>query len=524
MVKVVNLVIFLAAIITSIETAPVWDDDALMEATGKMLERARSAVRDRQRDVNSSGPDDSYGQSGLESYIRARIAKAVSKSIPSLSPFTEEQLLQEPNESMRLSQVLFIRAYHSLVFERLKTLFEKFQHLIEKQKNSRILNTGPARVAPYLLRHQDLERKWRERLIELCSEKDLDRRAFVNWRKLELPVYDWEHVHNIPLPTFHPIAQVQPLICDDATTGKMLQSLRRLNRSVVRPRTRIKRKGLPLNLQTDLGPTSYVITRIAQIRSNSRPFPFTETQLLEEPNASMPPDRLHLTRAYHRLVFEELKMIKYHFGANGNKGRLEQALAEVEGALQMHQILESKYRGVLERIQNEGIGWHKQLPEYDCPRLDSILCMQSPLEHQNYEYNSQPISDHGPGCCLEASTSQPRPWVVGRLKQPVLIDFLGIADAAAEATPGLAPRFGNSHDDGDSLSDDRFSNELRRPPTDNVGFVGGKGMYPDTSTGNIKRPCDSSLHGHQTTSNIRGADSPHRNTRFRLFGVDLGST
>ncbi|TPX39183.1 hypothetical protein SeLEV6574_g07390 [Synchytrium endobioticum] len=290
----INLVIILTALINIIGTAPVWDDHALMEATEKILVKGRSVVMHRQRDVNK--PFNVHSPADAGQYIGSRIAKAVSKSIPSLSPFTKHELLQEPNEFMRPSQIHFIRAYHSLVFERLKTLFLKIQHRIVEQPNSETLKTGRDCVAPYLLRHQDLERKWRNRLIELCTVTHLDRRLFGKWRKLALPAYDWEHVHNIHLPTVHQIAQDQLPIYDDATIREMLQRSQKRIQNVVAARTWIKRKGLPLNLQTDLGPTSYVITRIAQIRSNSRPFSFTEEQLLENPDASMPPVQLQLTR------------------------------------------------------------------------------------------------------------------------------------------------------------------------------------------------------------------------------------
>ncbi|TPX36886.1 hypothetical protein SeMB42_g05363 [Synchytrium endobioticum] len=512
----INLVIILTALITTIGTASEWDDDAFTEATGKMIFSARDVVNHRRGAVKAFL---GHEPADVKSHIITQIEKAVSKSIPSLSSFTEQELLQEPNATMRPSQVHFIRAYHSLVFERLKTLFLKIQHRLVKQQNSEILKTGLLWVAPYLLRHKDLERKLRERLIELFSENVIDRRVFGSWRKLELPVYDWESVRNIPLPTFY-----------DDITGGMLEILRDRIRNVVRARTLIKRRGLPLNRQTDLDPTSYVIKFIAQIRSGSPLFLLTEQQLLENPNASMPPDQLQLTRAYHCLVFEELKTlfetIKNHFIAHENKGKLEEALAEVGRALKMHQNLESQYGEILERIQNKRIVKHKslRLPEYDWPHLDRIIRMQSPPEDQNYAYNDEPISAHGPGCGLQASTSQPGPSVVARLKQPVLIDFLGVADTTVEATPELAHRFGHSHDDRDPLTDDRFSNELCRPPSDHVGFVGGGSMHPDSSTGNIKRPCDSSLHDHTSRSNIRVAGSPQKNTRVKLFGQWLDST
>ncbi|TPX36424.1 hypothetical protein SeMB42_g07088 [Synchytrium endobioticum] len=454
----INLVIILTALVTSIGTAPVWDDDAILSDARRMIKCARNVVNHRKGALDK--PFLGHGPEDVETYIITQIAKAVSKSLPLFSPFTEQQLLQEPDVSMGPTQVHYTRAYHSLVFEKLKTLFEKIHDRKNKQPDSEILKTGLDCVASYSLRHHDLERKWWERLVELSTKTDLDRPLFSKWRKLELPEYDWERVRNIPLPTFH-----------DVTTGGMLESLRRRIQNVVADRTRIKRKK-NLNLQTDLDPKSYVVKRIAQIRLDSRPFPFTKKQLLENPNAHMPPDQLQLTRAYHCLVFEELRTffetVRDHLGAHENIGRLEEALAEVGRALKMHQNLESQYGEILERIQDKGIRWHKslRLPEYDWPYLDRIIRMQSPPEDQNYAYNDEPISAHGPGCGLQASTSQPGPSVVARIKQPVLIDFLGIADATVEATSELAPRFGHSHDDRDPLTDDRFSNELCRPPGD----------------------------------------------------------
>ncbi|TPX40528.1 hypothetical protein SeLEV6574_g06566, partial [Synchytrium endobioticum] len=211
--------------------------------------------------------------------------------------------------------------------------------------------------------------------------------------------------------------------------------------------------------------------------------------------------------------------IKYHISANENEESLEQALAEVGRAVQMHYNLESDYGVILERTHNEGIIRHKKLklPEYDWARLGSIRSMQFLPEGQNFAYNYEPISDLGPGCGLEASTSQPRP-------QPVLIDFLGVADMTWEAIPERAPRFGQSPDDRDPLSDNRYSSELHRPPSDHVVYVGGSSMHPGPSTGYIRRPCDLSRHGHQTPSNIGVANSPQLYTRVKLFGQWLDST
>ncbi|TPX38492.1 hypothetical protein SeMB42_g06715 [Synchytrium endobioticum] len=153
-------------------------------------------------------------------------------------------------------------------------------------------------------------------------------------------------------------------------------------------------------------------------------------------------------------------------------------------------------------------------------RLDELApadSMQLPPEDQSYAYNYEPISDHGFGCGLEASTSQPRP-------QPDFIDFLGVNHMTREATPELVPRLWHSHDDRDPYTDHRFGNEEHRPPSGPVGFDGGSSMHPGPSTDNIWRPCDSSLHGHQSTSNIGVADSPRPYTRFKMSGEYLDPT
>ncbi|TPX46317.1 hypothetical protein SeLEV6574_g03292 [Synchytrium endobioticum] len=518
MVKAVNinLVIFLAALIISIETAPEWDDHAIMEATAELLERARAVVRHRERDVNTLFQVDNPAD--VKSDIRKWITNAVSKAFPRSSPFTEQELLQELNESMLKPQLRFTRAYHSLVFEKLKTLFLKIQHIMKEQQNTERLNTGLICVAPHLLWRHDLERTWRERIKDLCSVSEP---GFHRLREAILPEYDWEPVRNIVLPNLvDELARGQFPICN---TKRILECYHMRVLSVIYHRMWIIAQGLPLNAQTDLNPTSYVVETIAKIRSGSRPFPFKEEQLLDNPNASMPPDQLQLTRAYHCVVFEDLKTffetISFHFGAHENKEQFEQALAEVGRALQMHQNLESQYEEILESIENKGIVGHEMLtlPEYDWPRLDRIIRMQSAPEDQNYAYNYEPISDHGFGCGLEASTSQPRP-------QPVLIDFLGVKDMTREATPELAPRWGHSHDDRDPHTDNRFGNEQHRHPRDHVGLVGGSSMHPDASAGNIWRPCDSSLHGHQSTSNIGVADSPRPYTRFKMSGEYLDPT
>ncbi|TPX40709.1 hypothetical protein SeLEV6574_g06462 [Synchytrium endobioticum] len=441
----INIVIILTALITTIGTAPVWDDSAIIAATRKMRKSAGDVINHRKLTLDKLF----LGRSPADpkSYIRAQIAEAVSRSIPQFYPFNEDQLFKDPND-YTVRRLQFISAYHALVFERLKTLFLKIQNRMAEQQISEVLTNGL-------------------------------------YSKVCRSVPDFNQVNDF-----------------------------------VGNRTKKILRGLPFSLRAVSDPTPCVAARIAQIRSVPRPFPFTEAQLLENPNASMPEVQLHLTRAYHCLVFEELKTlflrIKYHISANENEERLEQALAEVGRAIQMHHNLDSKYGGILKRTHNKYIVQHKKLklPEYDWPRLDSIPSMQSEGQYSAYIY--EPIPDHGPGCGLEASTSQPRP-------QPVLIDFLG-ADTAWEATPELAPRFGYSHEDRDPPSDDGSSNELHRPSSEQGGFVRGSSMHPGPSTDNMKRPFDLTLHGHQPTSNARVAGSPQKSTRLKLFGVYLDST
>ncbi|TPX46334.1 hypothetical protein SeLEV6574_g03274 [Synchytrium endobioticum] len=410
----INLVIFLAALIISIETATDWEDLTILATTGKMVDTARSTVKNRSRDVGRTSLD----SISKAQYIIDQIADAVSKPVPSFPLLNDQELFQEPNKRMSPSQLLFTRAYHSLVFEKLKTLFYKIQPQIAQEQNSKILKTGLVCVATYLRMHQDLERKWRERVFKLFSENGHARHVIERWRELELPEeeYDWDPLHNNLVPNLqNRLAQGQSPIYNDVTTGGTSDSFR----------MRI------LNAICEL---------IAQIRADSRPFAFTEEQLLEEPNASTPQDRLD--------------------------------------------------------------------------ELAPADSMQLPPEDQSYAYNYEPISDHGFGYGLEASTSQPR-------SQPDFIDFLGVKDMTREATPELVPRLWHSHDDRDPYTDHRFGNEEHRPPSGHVGFDGGSSMPPGPSTDNIWRPCDSSLHGHQSTSNIGVADSSQQYTRFKMSGEYL---
>ncbi|TPX39753.1 hypothetical protein SeLEV6574_g07002 [Synchytrium endobioticum] len=278
----VNLVIILTALITTIGTAPVWDDDAIMKVTGHTRQSARNCACHRRRDVGRLSPD--YINYCLDkSYISTQIAEAVSKSVPLFFPFKEQQLFQEPNESMRPSQLQFARAYHSLVFERLKTLFHKIQHSTEcfsetlKLQNrtiepqiSEILKNVLNSVATNLLRLYVLATKYRERFHRLCTGNGQGLYEMGRWKELDLPNYDLEPVRNILLPNLlNELAQDQSPICNDVTPAGMLECLQIRIKDVFDGRIEDVRRGLPFNLRTVLDPTPYVATLIAQIRSDS---------------------------------------------------------------------------------------------------------------------------------------------------------------------------------------------------------------------------------------------------------------
>ncbi|TPX43567.1 hypothetical protein SeLEV6574_g04994 [Synchytrium endobioticum] len=472
----INLVIILTALITTIGTAPVWDDDAIMKVTRKMHQSATDIVNHRKRDVRTS----SLARILENQYIIGHIAGVVSKSIPSFTPFSKEQLFQELYASTPITQILFTRAYHSLVFERLMTLFLKIEHHATKQQilkkikpqDSEILKNGLDSVAAHLLWFFDLEGKCQDLFTKLSGDHYMDPRVFSRFRRLVLPEYDWAYVRLNLLPALKQLAQGQLQIHNDVTTVEMLEDLWKRAENVIDGRRQE--------------------TLIVQIRSDSRPSTFTEAQLLEVPEATIPLDRLHLIRAYHHLVVETLEnlvlMIKEHFVKPQYKEKLGRALAEVVSAKTLHQNLRSKYEIIIQRIHDEWVNWQDNvnLPAYELAPVDSMQCL---TDGQYSAYNYDSIFDYGLGYGLEASTSQPGP-------QPGYSDFLAEAYMSREATPELAPRFGYSHDDRYPLWDDRFSNELHRPPSEHGGFVGGSSMNPGPSTDNIRRAGDSSQYGH----------------------------
>ncbi|TPX35379.1 hypothetical protein SeLEV6574_g08196 [Synchytrium endobioticum] len=296
----INLVIIVTALITTIGTAPVWDDEAIKKAVQKMRKSAVDAIYHRERDVAAKSV-----RSRLSTeYIKDEITKAVFNSVPLFSPFKERQLFQEPGGSTPEMQVLFTSAYHSLVFERLVTLLLK----IVRHASEPFLTNELLRVSSCVLRSYDLEHKCAQRFQTPDVPHNLHGAVLHQWSRLELPLYDywleprlydnwWDYVRSIPLPTLEPPASHQFEISNDATAGEILENLRKRVQNVIASRNMDVTRGLPFNLDKSSDPTPNVVLLIAQIRSDARPFTFTEAQLLEVPEATCPLDQLHLIQS-----------------------------------------------------------------------------------------------------------------------------------------------------------------------------------------------------------------------------------
>ncbi|TPX34096.1 hypothetical protein SeLEV6574_g08319 [Synchytrium endobioticum] len=287
----INLVIIVTALITTIGTAPVWDDKVIKKAVQKMQQSASDIVGHRKRDV----PAKSVESKLTTEYIINEMTKAVFHSVPLFSPFSKEQLFQEPHVTTPEIQVLFTRAYHSLVFERLKTLLLKIVcHASEPFLTNELL-----RVSPHLLLSYDLGHKCAQRLETAGVPHNMHWAVVRQWRVLELPLYNywWDCVRSMLLPALTQPAQGQLQIRNDATAGEIFENLRKCVQNVIASRNMDVTRGLPFNLDMSSDPTPNVVLLIAQIRSDARPFTFTEAQLLEVPEATIPLDQLYLIQS-----------------------------------------------------------------------------------------------------------------------------------------------------------------------------------------------------------------------------------
>ncbi|TPX46010.1 hypothetical protein SeMB42_g03839 [Synchytrium endobioticum] len=521
---------YLAAVIiffTSIRAAPGRDDIATMEKINSMQYYATAIATVRHHTKAIELPRHAHTPEYFAYHVSEKIARAV---ILKRSPYTMDQLGADPDESMLQIQIEFARMYHFLVFEKLKTLFHQIQLAMIGEQSRKFLQPGLDKVALKLLEHHDLEGKYRARLGIIRSPRARKLQATSPTNELELPTYDWERLRNIPQQ--HDLSRVR----HDAGALDLMNAMWRSVRNVVANRSRDVHRKLPGDVLAGQDPKKFFRGVIADIVStpSAATSAFTKEQLMEEPDESMPKIQILLTRIYHHLVFEKLKTlfekIKNNMDIHAKQQILEPALADVARAMQRHYRWEAAYEKFYMATQcQRPTGWRRlEVPAYEWERLDSIENMELSPEGQAPTSHDDAISDNALGFRLGASTSQSRPCVVDRVTrgdsvdyqpqsvrvhyypmQRGLIAFPGISDTAVDATPDFSLRLGYSHERV-PLSHDCVGNELRRPPCDHVGLVGGSSTALERSTeGNY----DSSLHGHETV------DSPRSHRRVKLFGA-----
>ncbi|TPX49679.1 hypothetical protein SeLEV6574_g01327 [Synchytrium endobioticum] len=154
----INVVLYVTAVILifrSAQGALIPEDTDIKKMIVEMQRKATCSVYDRGR-----GRCTALG-GGRVAHIPNTIEKIVSEAIPKTSPYTSEQLLNEPNEeTMPDIQRKFTKVYHALVFERLKTLFIRLQLLAhdgEHEEKDPLLSAGLGMVWSALLKHYALE-------------------------------------------------------------------------------------------------------------------------------------------------------------------------------------------------------------------------------------------------------------------------------------------------------------------------------------------------------------------------------
>ncbi|TPX41775.1 hypothetical protein SeLEV6574_g05933, partial [Synchytrium endobioticum] len=368
----INTLVCLAAVIilfTPIPAARVKDNIAPMRNAADLRSHAAEVARERRRTKGTLLPPHRLFDGSLVLHVDEMIARAV---ILKRSTYTIDELGAEPNASMPKIQLEFARAYHSLVFEKLKKLFDRIVTTIARQYRESLWPELD-KVALKLREHFDLEWRYRVQLGKSCSYDHREVRKISYTSELELPQYNWERLRNIR-GTFR---------SDDEATRHMIATMREDVVAVVAYRYFDKRlvddiMSLPAEERE-----AYVHGKILNAVITSLPArsPFTIQQLFETPNNAMPGLQMQFSIAYHRLAYEKMETIRYRMEILMNfkreniheiKGILGAALHEVKGALQKHYSLKRQYM--------EAYG-HKINPlEGDWARRECIYNLQSTPE------------------------------------------------------------------------------------------------------------------------------------------------
>ncbi|TPX33065.1 hypothetical protein SeLEV6574_g08416, partial [Synchytrium endobioticum] len=389
----INTLVCLAAVIiffTPIPAAPVQDNIAIMENARAMQILATATVRERDHTKGLKLPTHIRTHQDLACFVSEKIA---SMRIPWESPYTVDQLRSIPDKSMSKVQVDFTRPYHSLFFEKMKTLFRQIELTMMELRNSELLKPELDKVALELLRHYDLEGMYRKHIQQYCSVVG----RIYSCKELELPNYDWERLRN-KLPEKELLR-----VRDDPATAEFIESLCGTVKNAIAHRKRDMLGVFPANLRSQKMLKPYVGKNIKRIVENSVPAatPF-EGHLFELPNDAMSEDQMVLTGLYHRLVYEKLKTLlqklENFMTAHETTGSFEAALAEVESAIRKHHSLEGQYREVCESTFGEAINWLKLEPlEGDWARRECIYNLQSTPEDQTPTSHDEPISANALG-------------------------------------------------------------------------------------------------------------------------------
>ncbi|TPX41116.1 hypothetical protein SeLEV6574_g06248 [Synchytrium endobioticum] len=123
----INIVIYVTAVIILrwVEGASVSDDDHIQEIISKMHNGAAHIRAWEHYMFAAQSPVD---------YVSAQIENIISSSIPGNPPYCADWIKEPPNiRSKSIIQIRFCRAYHALVFEKLKTFFIRIQMLFDDE-------------------------------------------------------------------------------------------------------------------------------------------------------------------------------------------------------------------------------------------------------------------------------------------------------------------------------------------------------------------------------------------------------
>ncbi|TPX52739.1 hypothetical protein SeMB42_g01216 [Synchytrium endobioticum] len=204
----INIVLYVTAVIFIFrlaQGAPIPDDADIKKMIVDMQLKANYEAFHRCRFKYTK----SMGRGLVQ--IPKSIEEIRSLAIPETSPYTREQLLNEPNEEpIPEIQRKFTKAYHALVFERLKTLFIRLQLLAhdgEHEEKDPLLGARLEMVWSALLKHYALESGY-------SGPNDHG-----NTRKIKLPSID------IPeqLPTHGPMKSLKSQISSYSTKVTQLE-------------------------------------------------------------------------------------------------------------------------------------------------------------------------------------------------------------------------------------------------------------------------------------------------------------